>query len=120
MSRALPCGRFSLMSVSTTSAMSRRATSSAHVAPTFPAPTTVTFFLPLTSLPWSGGCVSAEPLDDGVGVLGRPHCGRVVARRLQVVGHALAVGDHAGDGFLQPARGVALTQVLEHQPAGED
>src|SRR5919197_4616837 len=45
MSRALPCGRFGMMSTSTTSAKSRRAISCAHVAPTLPAPTTVTFAL---------------------------------------------------------------------------
>src|SRR5437868_173354 len=44
MSRALPCGTPSTTSISTTSASSLSAMRSAQLAPTLPAPTTVTFF----------------------------------------------------------------------------
>src|SRR5206468_4915318 len=57
-SRAFPCGTPSRMSISATSASSRRAISCATCSPTKPAPTTVTFLLMNLSMasdapPWS-------------------------------------------------------------------
>src|SRR5919202_2119036 len=107
MSSALPCGRPSLMSVRTTSTWSRSASTCAHVAPTLPAPTTVTFRRSLTS--------TSQLLDDRVGDLARPDGGRVVARRLHVVGDALALADHVRDRALEPFGGLALLEGPQHQ-----
>ncbi len=61
-----------------------------------------------------------QPFDDRVCVFGRADGGRVVARRLEVVGHALAVGDDGRDRRFEALRCVALAEVLEHELAGED
>ena len=50
----------------------------------------------------------------------RPDRSRVVAGRLHVVGDALALGDHGGDGGFEPLRRVGLAEVVEHQLPGED
>src|SRR6476661_2781297 len=92
MSRALPWGKFGMMSTRTTSAYSRRASSSAQVAPTLPAPTTVTFL--------RNG--DSQLVDDRVGDLARPDRRRVVAGRFHVVGEAAALADHVCDRRLQP------------------
>src|SRR4051794_6355652 len=101
MSSALPWGSPSLMSTSTTSAWSRAASTCAHVAPTFPAPTTVIFRRPLIlrSLCGRGGL---ELFDQRVRDLARAHGGRVVARALHVVRDALALADQLGDRTLEP------------------
>src|SRR6266508_4556769 len=109
MSSALPWGRFSMMSTRTTSEWSRRATSCATVAPTAPAPMTVTLL--------RNG--RAQLLDDRIGHLARPHRGRVVAGRLHVVGDALALGDHLGNGRLEAVGRLHLVEMTEHEDTGE-
>src|SRR5438067_6140343 len=109
MSSALPCGRFSMMSTRTTCEWSRRATSWATVAPTAPAPTTVT----LLRNPRS------ERVDDRVRDLARPHRGRIVTRGFHVVGHVLSLGDHLGDGRFDAVRGLRFVEVAQHEDARE-
>src|SRR6266568_1342491 len=109
MSSAFPWGRFSIMSTRTTCEWSRRATSWATVAPTAPAPTTVTLLR--NSRP--------ELVDDGVRDLARPDGGRVVPGRLHVVGDALSLSDDFGDCRLDTVGGFGLVEVTEHEDAGE-
>src|SRR6266540_7322716 len=109
MSSALPWGRFSMMSTRTTSEWSRRATSCATVAPTAPAPMTVTLL--------RNG--RAQLLDDRVGHLARPDGGGIVSGRLHVLGDALSLGDDLGDGSLEAVGRLHLVEVTEHEDAGE-
>src|SRR5687768_5428280 len=65
MSRPLPCGMPSRMSMRTTSLISRSARRCARVAPTFPPPTTVTFrFMNSFLVNWRAGLgLDRDPLD---------------------------------------------------------
>src|SRR5690242_17047064 len=62
---------------------------------------------------------SIESVDNSVGELRRADSGWVVGARLQVVGHALALGDHARYRALQAVRRLALAQVPQHHHAGQ-
>src|SRR5207247_732712 len=107
MSRPLPWGMPSMMSMSARSPSSRSASRWARVAPTFPAPTTVTFlFMALCALCWlylafsasSAAVYPSKVLDDGARELGRPQHLRPFHLPLEVVGHALLA-----DGALERA-----------------
>src|SRR5262249_12459226 len=110
MSRPLPWGRPSMMSISTVSASSRSAIRCASVAPTFPAPTTVTFrfISPLLQV-----------LDDGRGELRGLEDLGPFHLPLEVVGHAL-LADALLDGGLDRVRRLAPAHVAEHHAARED
>src|SRR3990172_4767252 len=58
-------------------------------------------------------------LDDNIGHLGGTHCGWIVPVWLHIVGDALAFGDHFGHSVLHAVSGLLLSNVAEHQDAGE-
>ena len=64
--------------------------------------------------------LALQSFDDRVRVLGRPDRTRIVARRLEVVGHALAGRDDGRDGALEARGSISLTEVVEHELPGED
>ena len=100
MSRPLPCGTPSTMSTRTTSASSLSAMRCAAVAPTLPAPTTVTFDS------WNSGMKTRWTLhvgDDGVGELRGLQLGRSFHQTRQVVGHLLLL-DRRAERRLDQAR----------------
>src|SRR5262245_60395197 len=130
MSRPLPWGMPSMMSMRTTSPSSRSASRCASVAPTFPAPTTVIFLFIVPSVPFS---VSSVPLwrccrcrsrslqlrDDPVRERGRLHLGRSLHPAGEIVGDLLA-GDLLLERRLDGVRRLAPAQVAEHHAAGQD
>src|SRR5258706_8243177 len=90
MSRPLPCGMPSTMSISTISASSRSASRCASVAPTLPPPTTVTFlFMGSPVLVWLLERAQEPDLAGVVGVVGRDAVQHLAERE-----PALADGAH--------------------------
>src|SRR2546422_5059163 len=121
MSRPLPCGMPSMMSMRATSPSSRSARRCASVAPTFPAPTTVTFLFMFLSLR-SSAASALNPLkifDDGGGEFrGLQHLGPLHLA-LEVVRHAL-LPDRSLERRLDAVRGLLPAQIAEHHAARED
>src|SRR5688572_13185945 len=113
MSRALPVASSAATSTMTTSASSASAILWAVVAPTLPAPTTVTLYrMEILS-------VSLQVLDDGFGELGGLEQGGPVHLALEVVGHPLLL-DGAAEGRLDAGRRLGPAQPAQHHAAGED
>src|SRR6266545_3705800 len=112
-SSALPCGIPSMMSTRTTSHSSLATSQWAQVAPTLPAPTTVTLY--------RRGIASflSHVVDDGLAELARTDQPGALHLALEVVGHRLR-----RDGPLHPfidERGrLVPAHVLEHERGAED
>src|SRR6266850_8328248 len=117
MSRPLPCGMPSTMSMRATSHSSLSASRWASVAPTFPAPTTVTFLFIsfLCALCASSAASALNPLevfDDGGRELRRLQHLRPLHLALEVVGHAL-LPDRSLQRRLDGVRGLPPAHVAE-------
>src|SRR5579862_4884348 len=116
MSRALPVASSPATSIITTSARSASAIRCAVVAPTLPAPTTVTLYRIKLSF-------GSEVLENRAGELGGLEQRRILHLPLEVVGDPPLL-DGAAKGVLDRGRGVAPAQPAQqhgarkHQRAG--
>src|SRR5215203_6396159 len=112
MSRALPVARSAATSTMTTSASSASAILCAVVAPTLPAPTTVTLYCMENPL-------RLQVLDDGFGELGSLEQRGPIHLALEVVGHPLLL-DGAAQSRLDAGRRLVPAEPAQHHAAGED
>src|SRR6478609_858289 len=118
-SSAFPCGIPSATSIRTTSASSLAAIQCAAVAPTFPAPTMVTF-LRMSLLSCSPSAANLlHVFDHSRGELARLHFGGTLHLALEVIGDELLL-DSLLHGRFDELRGLTPAEKFEHHDAGED
>src|SRR5262245_21848725 len=115
MSSALPCGRPSTTSNSTTSASWRCAISCACTPPMLPPPMSEIFFFRFAISLNS----SAHVLDDGSPELRALEQRPSVHQPVEIVGHAL-LRDGLGDAVLDQAGNLAPAHVVEHHDTRQD
>src|ERR1035437_7529924 len=117
MSRALPCGMPSSKSTTTMSASPFPAKRTAQLAPTFPDPTTVTFFL--IRPPSGGRRRRLHVADDGSGEFASFQFNRAFHLAVQIIGDALLPYGF-GNALLDELRNLLPAHEMEHNRAGQD